>query len=174
MKSRSILLPLAMFAGPLFVGCGPKPPAVPDFMLNPPHEAGRIYGSAEAEKQTLQLAKDIADNRACREVARQLGMKVQEIVKDFQEQSGKGAQSEALEFSQVVGKTIVDMNLAGCTVEKRELREGDGTVKVYSLAKLDAEGALAAARSAIMANKSKAAAQTAFEELDKTMQDRLK
>ena len=49
MKSSRIL-PLAMFAGVSFVGCGPKPPVVPDFMLNPPHEAGRIYGSAEAEK----------------------------------------------------------------------------------------------------------------------------
>jgi hypothetical protein len=169
-KKRFLLLATAAIA---LVGCGPKPPSVPDFVLNPPKGEGKIYGSAEAEKQTLQLAKDIADNRACREVARQLGQKVQEIVKDFQEQSGKGSQSEALEFSQVVGKTIVDMNLAGCTIERRDAREGDGTVKVYSLARLDAAGALAAARTAIEANKAKAAAQTAFDELERTMQNRL-
>ena len=170
---RKQLLAFAALASVAFVGCGPKPPSVPDFVLNPPKAAGTIYGSAEAEKQTLQLAKDIADNRACREVARQLGQKVQEIVKDFQEQSGKGANSEALEFSQVVGKTIVDMNLAGCVIEKRDAREGDGTVKVYSLARLDASSALAAAKSAIESNKAKAAAQTAFEELDRTMKERL-
>ena len=172
LKEKRVLF-LSAAVAIVFTGCGPKPPAVPDFMLNPPKAQGTIYGSAEAEKQTLQLAKDVADNRACREVARQLGQKVQEIVKDFQEQSGKGSQSEALEFSQVVGKTVVDMNLAGCTIEKRDYREGDGIVKVYSLARLDAEGAIAAAKSAIAANKAKAAAQTAFEELDRTMQNRL-
>jgi hypothetical protein len=173
MKSRRIL-PVAAFATVLLVSCGPKPQSVPDFILNPPKATnGQIYGSAQAEKQTFQLAKDIADNRACREVARQLGQKVQEMVKDFQEQSGKGTQAENLEFSQVVGKTLVDMNLAGCTVEKREMSQGDGTVTVYSLAKLDADGALAAARTAIEANKAKAAAQTAFDDLDRALQNGL-
>lgn len=158
----------------LFTGCGPKPnTGVPDFMLNPPKEAGRFFGAAEAEKQTLQMAKDIADSRACREVARQLGQRVQEIVKDFQEQAGQGANSEYLEFSQSVGKTIVDMNLAGCSITKRELREGEGSVKVYSLASLDAAQALAAARQAVESNKAKAAATAAFQELDKTLQNRL-
>ncbi len=164
-----------MFVGSIaLTSCGPKPATgVPDFMLNPPKESGRFYGTAEAEKQTLQMAKDIADSRACREVARQLGQRVQEIVKDFQEQSGKGANSEFLEFSQSVGKTIVDMNLAGCSIQKRELREGQGVVKVYSLASLDAAQALAAARQSIESNKAKAAANTAFQEMDRTLQSRL-
>lgn len=166
---------LASLAGVLALsGCGPKPATgVPDFLLNPPKEPGRFFGAAEAEKQTLQMAKDIADSRACREVARQLGQRVQEIVKDFQEQSGKGANSEYLEFSQSVGKTIVDMNLAGCSITKREMREGDGVVKVYSLASLDAAQALEAARQAVESNKAKAAAATAFEELDRTMKERI-
>lgn len=172
MKRKIVLVVLAGLV--TLAGCGPKPNAgAPDFLINPPKEAGRFFGAAEAEKQTLQMAKDIADSRACREVARQLGQRVQEIVKDFQEQSGKGATSEYLEFSQVVGKTIVDMNLAGCSIQKREMREGEGVVKVYSLASLDAAQALAAARQAIESNKAKAAAETAFEELDRTMQERI-
>lgn len=165
---------LAIAGSIALTGCGPKPNSgLPDFMLNPPKETGRFFGSAEAEKQTFQMAKDIADSRACREVARQLGQRVQEIVKDFQEQSGKGANSEFLEFSQSVGKTIVDMNLAGCSIQKREMRESEGAVKVYSLASLDAAQALAATRQAIESNKAKAAAATAFQELDKTLQSRL-
>lgn len=171
--NRKIVL-VALAGSLALTGCGPKPnTGVPDFMLNPPKEAGRFFGAAEAEKQTLQMAKDIADSRACREVARQLGQRVQEIVKDFQEQSGKGAESEFLEFSQSVGKSIVDMNLAGCSIQKREMREGDGVVKVYSLATLDAAQALAAARQAIESNKAKAAAATAFDELDRTMKSRM-
>jgi hypothetical protein len=172
MKRKIVLLAIATTLA--LTGCGPKPnTGVPDFMLNPPKEAGRFYGAAEAEKQTLQMAKDIADSRACREVARQLGQRVQEIVKDFQEQSGQGAKSEFLEFSQSVGKTIVDMNLSGCSIQKRELREGEGTVKVYSLASLDAAKALEAARQAVESNKAKVAATAAFQELDKTLQNRL-
>jgi hypothetical protein len=174
--NRPTLTLVAAGVATVFVSCGgSKPEArVPDFVLNPPKAAGTIYGSAEAEKQTFQLAKDVADTRACREVARQLGTKVQEIVKDFQEQSGKGAQSEALEFSQVVGKTITNINLSGCTIEKREQGVGaDGTVKIYSLAKLNSADALAAARAGIEANKTKVAAQEAFDELDRTLQDRL-
>ncbi len=170
---RKILL-VSLVGSLALTSCGPKPATgVPDFLLNPPKESGKFFGAAEAEKQTLQMAKDIADSRACREVARQLGQRVQEMVKDFQEQAGQGANSEYLEFSQSVGKTLVDMNLAGCSIQKRELREGAGTYKVYSLASLDAAQALAAARQAIESNKAKAAANTAFQELDRALQNRM-
>ena len=94
---------LLVVAGLLFAGCaGTKPqvaqapvvqtPAtqepkndsdVPDFVLNPPSDPGYLYGTGIAEQQSVQLAKEMADLRAHKEIATMIGQKVSSMLKDF-------------------------------------------------------------------------------------------
>lgn len=152
------------------LACGPKPPNIPEFMTNPPKQAGKLFGTGEGKKQTLQLAKETADSRACKEIARNLSQRVESIMKDFLEQSGAGKDAEALEFTQSVTKSITDVELTGCTSDKREVREEDGGYHVYSLAVLDADQAVAVAKGMIAAQKSRAGAKVAFDELDREVE----
>lgn len=170
------LLPIAAVLSLALVGCGPKPPAqanVPDFIANPPHEAGKIFGTAEAQKKSFQLAKEVADSRACKEIAQKLGRRVQDLTKDFMEQSGQDKTAEYLEFSNVASKFVTDQNLSGCEIAKRDVRQDADGVTVYSLAYVDKNTAQNAVHAAMEAARSRAASKLAFDDLDRAVQANL-
>jgi hypothetical protein len=123
----------------LFSQCGKAtvaPPkdesGMPAFVLNPPSEPGKLYGTGIAKKQSAQLAKDIADLNAKTEIAKILGQKISNKTKQFMQESGID-NAEAIEFSQSVTKSITDQNLIGVVIEKREFINGT----MYSLAMLN-------------------------------------
>jgi hypothetical protein len=120
-------------------GCGGKKtmaPAndanLPDFMLNQPKQAGYLFGVGIAEQQSLQLAMETADLRAKKEIAKVMSQKISNLMKDFMGQAGLGTEAEVTEFTQSITKSVTDVELVGCTIEKRENKGG----KMYSLAKL--------------------------------------
>lgn len=125
--------------GLLLIGCGGQKTVqvqsngsdLPDFVLNPPKAAGVLFGVGIAEQASPQLAMETADLRAKKEIAKALSQKVSNLMKDFMGQAGIGTQAEVTEFVQSVTKSITDVELTGCTVEKREVKGG----KMYSLAK---------------------------------------
>lgn len=132
------LTTLAIAGAMLFVGCGgsktqaPRNESgMPDFVLNPPKEAGFLFGTGIAEQQSMQLAKETADIRAKKEIAKVLGDKISNLMKDFLGQAGIGQGAEVTEFVQSVTKSVTEVDLVGCTIEKREYVDG----KMYSLAK---------------------------------------
>jgi hypothetical protein len=96
----------------------------PEWFLNPPKAADKLYGVGSAQKQNIQLAKEMSETRAKKEIAQVLSLKVQNLTKDFMSESGIGETAEATEFTQSITKTITDINLEGCTIEKREIIEG--------------------------------------------------
>ncbi len=102
----------------------------PEWFLNPPKAADKLYGIGSAQKQSLQLAKEISETRAKKEIAQALSQKVQNLMKDFMSEAGVGEMAEATEFTQSITKTITDVELEGCTIEKREIIDGN----VWSLA----------------------------------------
>lgn len=162
------------------IACSSSKTSMPDFMVNPPKAEGKIYGSGEANKNTFQLAKEAADTRACREVGRVLDQRVKSVLKDFMSESGADVNSaEVLEFVESTSKSVTDVQMAGCTIDKREHQEGDSH-KVYSLAVYD----LSASKQLVkdMAHKNLATkealynrlrADQAFEKLDVEL-DKLK
>ena len=105
---------------------------MPSFVLNPPVEAGKLYGTGIAKKESPQLARDIADLNAKTEIAKILGQKISNLTKQFMQESGVST-PEATEFSESVTKSVTDQNLVGCQIVKRDQKNGS----VYSLAVLN-------------------------------------
>ena len=131
----SLLIVIAL----VFIGCGGSKQVVrdesgmPAFVLNPPRAPGKLYGSGIAKKASPQLAKEIADLNAKKEIAKVLGQQVSNLMKQFMGESGIGEAAEVTEFSQSITKAVTDQNLVGVIVEKREFVGGT----MYSLAMLD-------------------------------------
>jgi len=126
-------------AGLFLMGCGgtqSAPPkdesGMPSFVLNPPSAPGKLYGTGIAKKASPQLAKEIADLNAKKEIAQILGQKVSNLTKQFMGESG-ASNPEVTEFSQSITKAVTDQNLVGVVVEKREFVGGT----MYALAVLD-------------------------------------
>ncbi len=119
------------------IGCGGRKTQtnqssdLPDIVLNPPQAPGYIFGTGIAEQRSVQLAKETADLRAKKEVAKVISQKVSSMLKDFMGQSGMGEDAEVTEFVQSVSKALTDLELVGCAIERREYKNG----KMYSLAK---------------------------------------
>jgi hypothetical protein len=128
---------IATLSFAFLIGCGGEKTMVknegdlPDFVLNPPVEAGYIFGTGIATQSSPQLAKETADLRAKKEIAKVLGQKVSNLMKDFMGQAGVGEEAEVTEFVQSVTKSITDVELVGAQIVKREFKGG----KMYSLAK---------------------------------------
>ena len=181
---RSVILYVA--AGLLLAGCGgsktqgPGPrntSDMPDFVLNPPKQAGVLFGTGIAEQQSPQLAKETADLRARKEIAAVLSQKVSTMLKDYLGQAGIGSNAEVTELSQSVTRAMSDVELVGVTIEKREYING----KMYSLAKYplddsmkklvnDAVNKSLSSKEALL---SQFRAKQGFEELDKQL-DKMK
>jgi hypothetical protein len=130
---------LYLLAGLFVMGCGgsktgttPKDTSdLPDFVLNPPKQAGVLFGTGVAEQQSPQLAKETADLRARKEIASVLSQKVSILLKDYLRQAGVGSAAEVTELAQSVIRAISDVELVGVVIEKHENING----KMYSLAK---------------------------------------
>ncbi len=105
---------------------------MPAFVLNPPIEPGKLYGTGIAKKENPQLAKDVADLNAKTEIAKILGQQIANLTKQFMQESGVNA-AEATEFSESVTKSVTNQNLIGCQIVKREFENGS----MYSLACLN-------------------------------------
>lgn len=178
---------MLIVAGLLVAGCAgtktqvPPPPRndsdIPDFVLNPPKEAGILFGTGIAEQQSAQLAKETADLRARKEIATVLSQKVSSMMKDYLGQAGLGSDAEVTELAQSVTRAISNIDLVGATIEQREYIQG----KMYSLAKypLDAAArkqitdAVTQSFSSKQALLSQFRAKQGFEELDREL-DKIK
>ncbi len=175
-------------AGLLLVGCGGKATQapvnqsdVPDFVLNPPKQTGVLFGTGIAEQSSMQLAKETADLRAMKEIAKVLSSKMESMMKDFLGQAlgqaGLGDQAEVTELSQSITRSITDVELVGVTIERREYIKG----KMYSLAKYALDNsindqikkAVEKGLSSKEALLSQFRAKQGFEELDKNL-DKMK
>ncbi len=171
------LLTLISAAMLTLIGCAGEKPQndsdVPDYVLNPPKEAGVIYGTGMAQKANPQMAKEVSDLRAKKEVANVLSQKVSNLMKDFMGESGIGDQAEVTEFTQSITKSVSDVELVGCEIVRRDFINGT----MYSLAqyKLDGEmrklikSQVEKALTSKQALLSEFRAKQGFEELDKEL-----
>lgn len=91
---------------------------IPEWFLNVPQAEDAIYGVGMAKKQNPSLARKAAIARARDEVASQVQVKVQSMLKDFMQESGVGENAQSLEFTQSVSKQVTDMSLQGSKVKE--------------------------------------------------------
>lgn len=107
---------------------------VPSWFMDPPSAEDALYAVGYAKKNNLQMANTTSANRARDELSRQIGVKVTNMVKDFLEEAGTSDQSETIEFSQSVSKSITENFIAGSKVKEREVYEfEDGSIEVFTL-----------------------------------------
>ncbi len=148
----------------LFSACGAKRPS---WYLNPPESDDKIYGTGASEKTASQsLGKQVADANARTDLANTIQVSVQSMVRTFLQQSGTMEEARALQFSEAVGKNVVDVKLTGVRITQRE-EIGD---VYYSLAEVSMDSVKNALLSAVRdaaAEYSELKARQAFEDLNK-------
>jgi len=169
----AMLLPLAL----MLMDCGGKPKAkmgdVPDWYLNPPQTEDAVYEAGDAAKQSMGLAKEAADARARDAIARALETKVENMLKNFMQESGVGEDAEALEFTSSVSKQVSNKVLRGCEIVKREMKTEGTQYHAYSLAKYNLNSLVQetmdeARRQKALYNEAKA--NLSFDDLEKEIQ----
>lgn len=153
-----------------FGACGPKTVSkgeAPDWYLNPPKAKDKIYGTGASERMaSIEFAKKVADGNAQQAIAQTIQVSVQSMLRTFLQQSGTMENTPALQFSEAVGKQVVNMTLTGVVITKRDVKGG----KVFSLAELSMDtmknALLNSARDAA-AEYSELKAKSAFDALEK-------
>ncbi len=114
MKRITVLSIIGLF---FIIGCGPKPPVQPYWVpIHSPAEDA-FYGVGQSSKKSPTLSKKAATERARTEIAGQIEAKVSYMLKDFLEQRGLGKDSDALEWTQYVGKTVSSLTIKGSVVK---------------------------------------------------------
>ena len=152
----------------LMIGaCGPKNVSegmVPDWFLNPPESQDKIYGTGASEQtSSIQLAKQVADANARTALAQTIQVSVQSMVRTFLQQSGTIETTRALQFSEVVGKNVVDITLTGVRIERSEMQGG----RYFSLASVSYDSM----KNALLSQVRDAAAQMAEQKAKQAFQD---
>ena len=99
-------------------------------------------GVGMAKKQKPSLALKVATARARDDIAKQISLKVENMMQDFMQESGIGKNAESLEFTSSVAQQIANTTLRGSSVELQERAE-DGTWYVRVIySKVDAKNAV--------------------------------
>lgn len=159
---------------PAPVAAAPAPQAsseIPEWIEQLPQANGLIYGSAYSETEDLEMSKSSADLRACKDVAKQLGLRVQSVAEEFSQQAGDKKNGVYLEFIRQTARYITDKDLTGCTSEKRKVVEKGDKFRVYALASLNSARALQIAREAVQAVKAQQTATAAQAGFDNAIQN---
>lgn len=178
MKKVFILALLIPFVFMLTSCGGGKPAAtkmkeVPEWYLNPPQTEDTYYEAGDAAKQSMGLAKEAADARARDAIARTLEIKVSNMFKNFMQESGIGADAEALEFTSSVSKQVANTVLQGCKIVKREMKQEGNTYHAYSLAEYNANSLVQQTMDQARKQKAlynEAKANLSFEDLENEIQ----
>ena len=90
----------------------------PDWYLKPPTDPNYLYAVTVAESQDLQLAIDKAKQDARLDLATQIESQVMGLIKKFDEEVGRGENTELLQQFTQVSKTVVDQTLVGVKVKE--------------------------------------------------------
>jgi len=183
---------LAIFVIALFINCGgngetkenetkssskKKRVDAPSWFLAPPYAEDALYAVGYAKKDNLQLALNVATNRARDELSRVIRVKVANMIKDFIEEgsvgSGKDKMGQVTEFSQSVSKSITENTLNMTRIDQQEIYElEDGSFEAFVLVKLSLAD-LSSKVDEIMKNNAaayaKLQANKAFEDLNKEL-----
>jgi len=132
MKKLSVLF-IAMMIMALVVGCksAPAPAAAAPVLTSPAWVAeippeDVVYGIGIARLQNPTLAMQTALTRAQREAAMQISTLVRGELTDYANESGLADNPRSMIAIESIGSNLVNMDLSGATIDKRE-QMPDGT-----------------------------------------------
>ena len=168
MRKTNLIIILGIMSIFLF-NCG----GAPGWYMKPPRSKDAYYGSGQASKTRVEMARQTADARARDAVARTIELRVSNLFKNFMQESGVGVESEALEFTSSVSKQVVHDVMRGCKIIKREVKEKGKLYQCYSLAEYDTEALINETKAAARhyrALYNEAKANMNFEELEEEIE----
>jgi hypothetical protein len=165
-KTFFSMLAVAIVVSLLFSACAGN---MPGWYMNPPKSDEKIYGVGVSEKtESIQLGRDVAVANARNDLAGKIQVSVQSMLRTFLQQSGTMEESRALQFSESVGKQIVNVTLTGSDVSKTEIRDG----RYFALVEISMESinnAIHTAARNAAAEYSELKARRALDDLDKAI-----
>ena len=130
---KKILFTLLFVAGAFYlISCSSKSlPAtkegeIPDWYINTPNDPNYFFATATATSKDMQLAVDKATADARAELARKIGVKVDDIVKRFSEEVGTGENAQILQQFTTATKQVTSQTISGTNISKKHIVK-DGT-----------------------------------------------
>ena len=144
---------------------------MPEWFSNREVSEDVYFGVGMAKKQNPSLGLKSATQRARDDIAQQISVKVENLMKDFMQESGVGENAQSLEFTESVSKQVVSKTLEGSSPDK-QIKAKDGTWYVrVKYSKADAKNAMleSARREEALFNEFKA--RQGFNDLEKAIQN---
>ena len=146
----------------------------PAWMLNPPQDINSIFTTGEGISPRMQLAIDVAEGMARRDLAFRLGGLVSAKISQIAEQTGTATDIEVQEALNSVTKTAaMEKNVAGYVREKVELAAEGANYKAFVLLRLPIGEANKIAADQIKKSKvldTKLRASKAFQDLEQEIE----
>ena len=115
--------------------------ASPDWFLKPPADSENLFATATATSRDMQLALQKARTAAQANLAQQLGTRMANLTKQFQEETGQDVNSEFLSQFSSTTKAVTNETLVGATVDRQKLVSERGIFRAYVLMNLPIGGA---------------------------------
>lgn len=110
---------------------------IPAWMLNPPQDINSIFTTGEGISPRMQMAIDVAEGMARRDLAFRLGGLVSAKIGQIADQTGTATDIEVQEALISVAKTVaIEKNVAGYVREKVELAAEGANYKAFVLLRL--------------------------------------
>jgi hypothetical protein len=200
MKKNELILWVGMLGTTLLAACSSPKPGTPEFVqkqedekqtgavknveksiskapawiLNPPQDANVIYTTGEGVSPRMQMAIDIAEGVARRDLAVRLGGVVSSKITQFAEQTGTASDLDVQDAISSATKTVaVDKNVAGYVRDKVELISEGANYKAFVLLKLPISEADRIAADQVKESKvldTKLRASKAFQDLEQEIE----
>ena len=147
--------------------------ALPDWFLTPPSDPSYIFATASMTSKDMMVAIQKAEATAKANLASQLGEKLGNITKNFQEEVGVGEDSELLQQFSSATKVVTKQTLTGARTDQKKLVPEKGIYRAYVLMSLPVGAANKALMDKIKANQNlytRFRSTQAFDELNKELE----
>lgn len=142
---------------------------IPNWFLEPPDDSEHLYATGTATSRDLQIAVQKAKTTAQAGLAQQIGTRLGNLTKQFQEETGLENDSELLTQFSSATKAVTQETLVGAKVDKREVLPEKDIYRAYVLMALpigEANRQLMAKIKADQNLHTRFRATKAYEELD--------
>jgi hypothetical protein len=128
----------------VLAGCGgsqqtqqaPPTSDIPDWFMNPPSDPNFLFAAKSAPSADLQLAIEKATAEGRADISRQMEVRVQSLVKKFDEEVGTGNDTQLLSQFTSASKQVTSNVLSGSKVKQQKVVREGTNYRAYVLMQL--------------------------------------